>query len=245
VIVYIERRAAPVVVQGGYDPRPTALYLFIGFAGVAVLGGLLGAVKPVRRLVGRFRPVADPARRRGAVAATVTAAALVASTVLAMLGGVLIAANGSGPVVPGTGLDWTVLAVGTVMLGGTSAYGRRGGIFGTLLAVCLVQVFLAWAAARDWTIDPWAVGGVTLGAGLVVTRLVEAYGRPRPAGFPPEPVGPVGDGAISSGWALTPSAEPVDTWPSVLPVRDAETDVDSWEAPRWQAEPRRWDADGR
>ncbi|MCW3840947.1 ABC transporter permease [Micromonospora yasonensis] len=245
VIVYIERRAAPVVVQGGYDPRPTAIYLFLGFAAVAVLGGLLGAIKPVRRLVGRFRPVADPARRRGAVAAIVTALALVASTVLAMLGGVLIAANGSGPVVPDTGLDWTVLAVGTVLLAGTSAYGRRGGIFGALFAVGLVEVFLAWAAARGWTVSRWAVGGATLAAGLVVTRLVEALGRPRPLGGAAVPVGPPGDGTISAGWALTPSPEPADAWPSVLPVRTTDTSVDAWEAPRWENDPRRWDADDR
>nr|WP_199737012.1 MULTISPECIES: ABC transporter permease [Micromonospora] len=243
VIVYIERRTTPVVVQGGYDPRQTAIYLFLGFAAVAVLGGLLGAIKPVRRLVGRYRPVADPARRRGVVAAMVTALALIASTVLAMLGGVLIAANGSGPVAPVTGLDWTVLAVGTVMLAGTSAYGRRGGIFGALFAVGLVEVFLAWAATRGWTISRWAVGGATLGAGLLVTRLVESLGRPRPAGA--GQVGPPGDGTISAGWALTPSPEPADAWPSVLPVRNTDTTVDAWEAPRWQNDPRRWDTDDR
>ncbi|MFI5835290.1 ABC transporter permease [Micromonospora sp. NPDC051300] len=249
VIVWLERRTAPVTVQGDYDPRRTALYLFVGFAAVAVLGGLFGAIKPVRRLIGRFRPVADPARRRGAVAATVTALAIVASTVLAMFGGMLIAANGDGTVTPGTGLDWSVLAVGTVLLGGTSAYGRRGGIFGALLSVCLVVVFLAWTVAHDWTVSRWAVGGAALGAGLLVTRLVETFGRPRPA--PPGPgasgpLRPTGDGTLSSGWAMTPAPEPTDTWPSVLPVRgDTDTPVDAWEAPRWESEPRRWDADGR
>ncbi|OKI52777.1 ABC transporter permease [Micromonospora sp. CB01531] len=243
VIVYIERRTGPVVVQGGYDPRPTALYLVIGFAAVAVLGGLFGAIRPIRRLVGRFRPVADPARRRGAVAATVAAFAMIGSTVLAMLGGMLIAANGSGPVAPATGLDWSVLAVGTAMLGGTSAYGRRGGIFGTLFAVSLVEVFLVWAAAQGWTISRWAVGGATLGTGLLVTRLVEAFGRPRPA-LVPAGLGPPGDPTISSGWALARPPEPADDWPSVLPVGTDPT-VDTWDAPRWESEPRRWDTDDR
>ncbi|MCW3813114.1 ABC transporter permease [Micromonospora sp. DR5-3] len=243
VVVYIERRTAPVVLQGGYDFRRTALYLFIGFAAVAVLGGLFGAMRPVRRLVGRFRPVADPARRRGGVAATVAALALIGSTVLATLGGVLIVANGNGPVAPRSGLDWSVLAIGTAMLAGTSAYGRRGGIFGTLFAVSLVEVFLVWAAAQGWTISRWAVGGATLGIGLLVTRLVEAFGRPRQA-FVPAEVGPSGDGTISTGWALTRPPEPADAWPSVLPVR-TDTTVDAWDAPRWESEPRRWDADDR
>ncbi|MGR6322550.1 ABC transporter permease [Micromonospora soli] len=245
VIVYIERRTFPVVVQGAYDPRRTALYLFVGFAAVAVLGGLFGAIKPVRRLVGRFRPVADPARRRGAVAATVTMLALAGSTVLALLGGVLIAANGSGPVVPGTGLDWTVLAVGAVLLAGTSAYGRRGGIFGALLAVGLVEVFLAWATARGWTVSRWALGAAALGVGLLATRLVETFGRPRVPGAGTVEVGPPGDGTISSGWALTPQPEQADTWPSVLPIRTTDTAVDAWDAPRWETGPRRWEDDDR
>lgn len=249
VIVWLERRTAPVTVQGDYDPRRTALYLFVGFAAVAVLGGLFGAIKPVRRLLGRFRPVADPARRRGAVAAVVTALALVGSTVLATFGGMLIAANGDGTVAPGTGLDWSVLAVGAVLLGGTSAYGRRGGIFGALLSVSLVVVFLAWTVAHDWTVSRWAVGGAALGAGLLVTRLVETFGRPRPAPPGPGAAGPVrpaGDGTLSSGWAMTPAPEPAETWPSVLPVRgNTDTPVEAWEAPRWEDEPRRWDADDR
>ena len=246
VIVYLERRTGPVTVQGDYDPRRSALYLFVGFAAVAVLGGLFAAMKPVRRLIGRFRPVADPARRRGAVAATVTALALVGSTVLAMLGGVLIAANGDGQVAPGTGLDWTVLAVGTVMLAGTSAYGRRGGIFGTLFAVCLVVVFLAWTVPYGWTVSRWALGAAVLGVGLLVTRLVETFGRPRPAAtVGTGPVRPPRDGALSGGWTMTPAPEPADTWPSVLPVRQHDTPVEAWEAPRWDNEPRRWDADDR
>ncbi|MEU2615563.1 ABC transporter permease [Micromonospora sp. NPDC007271] len=244
VIVYIERRTGPVLVQGGYDPRPNALYFFLGFAAVAVLGGLFGAMRPIRRLVGRFRPVADPARRRGGVAATVTVLALTGSTVLAMLGGMLLAANRSGPLTPATGLDWSVLAVGTAMLAGTSAYGRRGGVFGTLFAVSLVAVFLTWARTRGWMINRWAVGGAVLGAGLLVTRLVETFGRPRPAGAGAE-VLPPGDGTDSTGWALTSPSEPADAWSSVLPLRTTDTPVDTWEAPRWESEPRRWDADDR
>ncbi|MFI7523064.1 ABC transporter permease [Micromonospora globbae] len=241
VVVYIERRAEPVLVQGEYDPRRHAYYLCAGFAAVAVLGGLFGAIRAVRRLVGRFRPVADPARRRGAVAAVVTSAALVGSTVLAMLAGVLIAANNTGPVAPTAGLDWTVLAVGVALLAGTSAYGRRGGIFGTLFAVGLTSAFLAYAQARDWTVSRWAVGAVALGVGLVVTRLVERFGRP---GSPaPEAPEPAGDGPLSSGWAVHGSG-PVEDWPPTLPTPATDSPMDPWRSSRWETEPRRWD-DGR
>ncbi|WP_328421220.1 ABC transporter permease [Micromonospora sp. NBC_00389] len=241
VMVFIERRSAPVLVQGDYDPGRTAGYLFAGFAAVAILGGLFGGIRAIRRLVGRNRPVADPARRRGAVAAVVTAVALVGSTVLAALAGVLLAANGPGSVTPTPGLDWTVLAIGMALLGGTSAFGRRGGVFGTLLAVGLVTTFQAYARARDWTVDTWTVGGVAIGVGLLVTRLVETFGRPRPGSTDrPEPVG---DGTISTGWNV-PLSQPVDNWPPTLPTPAAPQQADPWRDPRWEDSPRRWD-DGR
>ncbi|WP_232290144.1 ABC transporter permease [Micromonospora sp. ATCC 39149] len=235
VVVYIQRRSEPVLAQGGYDPRDTAFYLFAGFAAVAVLGGLFGAIRPVRRLVGRFRPVADPARRRGGVAATVVVFAFVFSTVLATLAGILLASNGDGPVVPTEGLGWTTLAVGTALLGGTSAYGRRGAIFGTLLAASLVTVLYAWLDAGGWTVSRWAVGGAALGVGLVITRLVEAYGWPRPAGADPEPA-PGGDGTIGSGWSVSRPA-PVGDWPPALPTRADDTPTDPWDPSRWDAPP--------
>ncbi|MEH0841377.1 ABC transporter permease [Micromonospora sp. CPCC 205711] len=244
VIVWIEQRTGPVPVQGDYDPHRTAFYLFAGFAAVAALGGIFGALRTVRRLVGRYRPVADPARRRGVVAAMVTSAGLVGSTVLAMLAGVLVAANDAGPVVPAAGLDWTVLAIGVAMLAGTSAYGRRGGIFGTLLAVCLVVVFLAWAEARGWTVSRWSVGAAALGVGLVVTRLVETFGRPRGTVAERAEFVPAGDGTISSGWSL-PRSNGTGNWPPALPDRTDATPSDPWTAPRWEKAPDRWDAGDR
>ncbi|MFG1652867.1 ABC transporter permease [Micromonospora sp. NPDC049275] len=242
VVVYIERRSTSILVQGDYDPRPTAGYLFAGFAAVAVLGGLFGTIRSIRRLVGRYRPVADPARRRGALAAVVAAVALVGSTVLAALAGVLLAANGPGAVTPTSGLDWTVLAIGVSLLGGTSAYGRRGGVFGTVLAVGLVTVFQEYAPERDLTVSPWTVGGVALGVGLLVTRLVERFGRPRPDSV--EKPEPIGDGTISTGWNV-PQPQPADNWPPTLPTPPAPEPADPWRDPRWETGPRHWDADDR
>ncbi|MEU7585933.1 ABC transporter permease [Micromonospora sp. NPDC049230] len=242
VVVFIERRSAPVLVQGDYDPGRSAGYLFAGFAAVAVLGGLFGAIRAIRRLVGRYRPVADPARRRGAVAVVVAAAALVGSTVLAALAGVLIAADHPEPVAPTSGLDWTVLAIGVALLAGTSAYGRRGGVFGTVLAVSLVTVFQAYAPERGWTVSTWAVGGVVLGVGLLVTRLVETFGRPRPGST--DKSEPVADGTISTGWTM-PQSQSVDNWPPTLPTPAAPQPVDPWRDPRWEDSPRRWDVDER
>ncbi|SCL20992.1 monosaccharide ABC transporter membrane protein, CUT2 family (TC 3.A.1.2.-) [Micromonospora nigra] len=243
VVVYIEQRATPVLVQAGYDPRTGAGQLFAGFAAVAVLGGLFGAIRPVRRLVGRFRSVADPARRRGAVAGAVVAAAFVCSTVMAVLAGAIVATGGAATVAPVVGMDWTVLAVGMALLAGTSGYGRRGGVFGTLLVVCLVVLFLEYARTRGWEVSRWLVGGAALGVGLAVTRLVETWGRPA-AGTTAERPSVAGDGRISAGWAI-PRAESVDTWAPAVPDRSFEGPADPWQAPRWDTGPRRWDAEDR
>ena len=178
VIVYDQLRTAPVTVQADYDPANQAFYLFGGFALLAVLGGALGTVMPIRRLVGRLRPAGDPARRVGGSAVFPVLAALVLSSVFAVGAGILMAAQSTGPIRPGTGLEWTGLAFGAALLAGTSAYGRRGGIFGTLLAVAGLTLFLDYANRRDFDIALFAIAACAVGGGLVVTRLVETYGRP-------------------------------------------------------------------
>ncbi|MEU6022461.1 ABC transporter permease [Micromonospora sp. NPDC047134] len=244
VVVYIEQRAAPVLVQGDYDPRGIAGQLFVGFAAVTVIGGLFGAIGPVRRLVGRFRPVADPARRRGVAAAVVTAGGYVCSTVLAMLAGALLASV-DGTVTPADGLDWTVLAVGAVLLAGTSAFGLRGGVFGTLLTVGAVGLFLAYAQARGWTVSRWLIGGAVLAVGLGVTRLVERLGRP--ASEPARPVSPPAAGEPTGGaggWAMS-QPEPVGDWPPVLPAQSTDNPTDPWGPRRWETNSPIWQADDR
>lgn len=178
VIVYDQLRTAPVTVQADYDPANQAFYLFGGFALLAVIGGALGTVLPIRRMIGRLRPAGDPARRRGGAAVFPVLAALVLSSVFAVGAGILMAAQATAPIRPGTGLEWTGLAFGAALLAGTSAFGRRGGIFGTLLAVAGLTLFLDYAARRDFDIALFAIGACAVGGGLIVTRLVETYGRP-------------------------------------------------------------------
>jgi hypothetical protein len=180
IIVYDQLRTAPVAVQATYDPADHAFYLFGGFALLAVIGGALGTVMPIRRLIGRLRPAGDPARRRGAAAAFPVVVALVLSSVFAVGAGILMAAQSTTPIQPGTGLEWSGLAFGTALLAGTSAYGRRGGIFGTLLAVAGLTLFLDYADRRNLDIALFAIAACAIGGGLIVTRLVETYGRPLP-----------------------------------------------------------------
>ncbi|GAA1570460.1 hypothetical protein GCM10009827_110380 [Dactylosporangium maewongense] len=172
------------VVTGAYDPHGQALWWMLGVVLVAVAGSAIGLIRPVRRAVGRFRPVADPARRRGGGAATITGFAIAGSALLASFAGVLTALdqrevtttqNG----MAAAGLSITILALGAALLGGTSVYGRRGGVLGTVLAVAAITLLFQYSAAEQWNIAPLAVGGSAIAIGLVVTRLIETFGRPR------------------------------------------------------------------
>jgi hypothetical protein len=173
-------RVAPVNVQGDYDPSQQAFFLFGGFALLAVFGGALGTVAPLRRWLGGMRPGGDPANRRGVAVAVPVLGSLVLSSVFAVVAGFLMAAQATGPIVPGTGLEWTGIAIGLALLAGTSAYGRRGGLFGTLFAVVALTLFLDYSNRKDFDISLFAIAACVFGAGLVITRLVETYGRPLP-----------------------------------------------------------------
>ncbi len=102
------------------------------------------------------------------------------SSVFAVGAGFLLAAQSAKPIVPATGLEWTGIALGTALIAGTSAYGRRGGVFGTLLAVAGMALFLDYADRRNFDIALFAVAAGAIGGGLIITRLVETYGKPLP-----------------------------------------------------------------
>ncbi len=236
-IVWLQKHSATVpVTSGGYNPLRHAYYLAAGFAALAILGGLIGSIKSVRRAVGRFRPIADPARRRGGVAAGLTATSLIVSMVLPAVGGILLGASApSGQLTPTLGLELTGLTLGAVLIGGTSAFGRRGGVFGTFFAVLLLVLFIRYDEIEDWRISPFALAASMICVGLIVTRLVEMIGRPRSARDDEDEnsddVWTTGSGTQgSSGW--TPPR--ADSWSSSLPAQpSAGRTTDLWSDDRW------------
>jgi ribose/xylose/arabinose/galactoside ABC-type transport system permease subunit len=165
-------RQAAVTMTAGYDPAPHAYYWFGGFCALSITASLVGLIPPVRRAFGRFRPVADPALRRGWIAGTNTLAAIVAASILAGVAGVLWVSSAGAAEASG-GFELTALAIGAALLGGTSAYGRRGGIFGTVFAVALLAVLARYALQVGWGWSDALLGAAAIGVGLVVTRLVE------------------------------------------------------------------------
>src|SRR6185437_9465758 len=202
VMVWINQHRAAKVVDGTYDPHKHALYWFAGLALVSVAGGLLGMIKFVRRGVGRFRPVADPAKRRGGTGGALSAVALMGSSILAAGAGIVLALDQRDVTPTDNGLALTGLALGAALLGGTSAFGRRGGIFGTLLAVILIVLLVRYSSAEKWNVSLLAVAAFAIGGGLVVTRLVETFGRPRPLIEEPEEPLEIGE-TTTGGWSRT------------------------------------------
>ena len=225
VIVFDQLRTAPVAVQGTFDPSDQAFYLFGAFALLAVFGGATGTVTPVRRWLGRLRPVGDPAARRGGLVAVPVIGSLMLSSLFAVVAGVLMAAQSTQPIVPGTGLEWTGIAIGTALLAGTSAYGRRGGIFGTLLAVAAMALFLDYADRRNLDIALFAIAGCAVAGGLIITRLVETYGSPLPAPL----IGDEWNATATTGPANWQPDRP-DTWEQTTPPQPRS---DRWDDGPW------------
>jgi ribose/xylose/arabinose/galactoside ABC-type transport system permease subunit len=228
VIVFVQFRTRPVVVQGDYNPANHAFWLFGGFALLAVIGGALGTVTPIRSLLGRMRSGGDPADRRGARVALPVIGSLVLSSVFAVVAGILMAAQSTQPIVPATGLEWTGIAFGAALLAGTSAFGRRGGIFGTLLAVAAMALFLDYSDRRNLDIALFAIGACAIGGGLVITRLIETYGRPLAAD------GVDGDwnGAATTGPAANWSPEMPETFTPSVPAQNPRWDEGPWAGSR-------------
>jgi len=161
-----------------YRPGDHAVYWFVGFAAVSLLAGMLCLAGPVRRMIGAFRPSGDPSESPGFGPGLSALTALIGSCLLAALAGVLTALMNRGAA-PDPGFALTGLALGAVLIGGTSGYGRRGGVAGTLLGVVLLCLVLRLAAVENWPVPTLGYAAVAILVGLLITRMVEAAGRPR------------------------------------------------------------------
>jgi ribose/xylose/arabinose/galactoside ABC-type transport system permease subunit len=229
VIVWIQKQGSPVTVAGEFDPTDRAWYYLSGFVAASLLGAALCAIRPLRRGVGRFRPIGDPAQRRGFFAALVTGGAVVSSTVLAAVAGILLAGLSSS-VRPDLGMDWTGLAIGVALVGGVSAFGRRGGVFGTILATVVVSMVIRLGEAASWRLSPYAVAGAAVAAGLIVTRLVETFGKPL---LTPDEESWSAEATSTwsggSGWVGSDTG----SWSSSLPTQPTATRPDPWQDDRW------------
>lgn len=157
VLALLDGRTIPLPVGAIYP----GVLGFAVFAVVSVAGGLLWNRQEVRKDLGSGWP--------GAVLG------LAGSSVLAAAGGIaLLLRLGEAP--PGNqGLYTTVLALAAVLLGGTSPYGERAGVAGTVLGVLILAVaqgLLAYHGAPVWMF--MLVMGTMVMIGLGASKLLDA-----------------------------------------------------------------------
>ena len=187
---------------------PATLWLAV-FAVVSIAGGALWLVPGVRTALSATRNSEDPGQWAGLPAGLGAVAGLTGSSLLAGLGGVSLALYlGVGDPVSG-GINLTLVAFAAVLVGGVSVFGRRAGVFGTVLGVIVAQTLLFIMDTHDfsplWLYAP--IGGLAV-LGLCVSRALEGItdvlnrqrsaGTFAPAGFVgPGPVGPPGGSAVT------------------------------------------------
>lgn len=244
VVVWLQLQPAQIPLAGAFDPTGRAAFLFTAVATVAVLAGLAGSIRSVRHALGRFRPIGDPADRRGGKAAVLTGVALVVSLPLSVMAGVILVAGAGDPAQGSVGVNWftwTVLGFGLALVAGTSAFGRRGGVFGTVLAVAALVLFDRFQQLQDYRIALLATAVGTLLIGLLATRLVERFGRPRRSES--------GDSPEKDRWQTTTPAATTpptradgglpaerslaESWAAALPARQAPIRPSPWDDDPW------------
>jgi ribose/xylose/arabinose/galactoside ABC-type transport system permease subunit len=190
----------PVRFSGSY---PTALWYGLFFM-VSVGGGALWLIPGLRRPLAPSRDPADPARWTGPRAGLGAIAGLTGSSFLAGLAAVPLLMRIQAA--DATGANLTTVAFAAVLLGGASVFGRRAGVFGTLIAVTIVaiiQVLVAYNGGSFWvsTLVIGLAGLFGLAACRGLESVTDQLNRRRPAAFsPPPPPSPPPPVPRPPGW---------------------------------------------
>jgi ribose/xylose/arabinose/galactoside ABC-type transport system permease subunit len=184
VLSYAERTIIPVRFGGGY---PTAMWYAV-FVVVSVGGGALWLVPGIRRPLSVLRNPGDPARWTGPRSGLGAVAGLTGSSFLAGLAAVPLVMRLQAADTNGASL--TTVAFAAVLLGGVSVFGRRGGVFGTLLGVTIVAIIQTLVAYNDgpfWvsTLIVGLAALLGLGASRALESVTDTLNRGRPAVTPP------------------------------------------------------------
>lgn len=155
-----------------------------GVAVASVVLGIVGATGTVRERFGACaEATSSPGVRSSGATKLLTAVMLVASSTLAAAAGMWLVWSQipAGPV-RSVGLDPTMLTLfgfAAALVGGTSVYGRRGGVLGTLLACLVLSAVLTLQMLHGWRVNEAWILMVAAGVGLVVMRIVDAAGSPK------------------------------------------------------------------
>ena len=154
--------------------QPTTALWFGLFLVASIGGGLLWLlVPPVRAFLSARRRAGDPGTWGGVGALLAALAGLGVSGLLAGLSGVLEAERiASASVSDGT--TTMAVAIGAVLLGGVSVFGRRAGVAGTFLGVMILAIAQTIMLLNGLESGYFLiVAAVAIVAGLAVSRLLE------------------------------------------------------------------------
>jgi ribose/xylose/arabinose/galactoside ABC-type transport system permease subunit len=180
---------APVIPVRFGGTYPTALWYGLFFM-VSAGGGALWLLPGVRGPLAASRGPGDPARWTGPRAGVGAIAGLTGSSFLAGLAAVPLLMRIQAAESSATNL--TTVALAAVLLGGTSVFGRRAGVFGTLLAVTILAIVQSLVAYNDGPF--WAstlVIGLAALFGVAACRGLESatdqLNRRRSASLAPPP----------------------------------------------------------
>lgn len=166
---YTEGTVIPVRFTGSYS---TSLWYGLFFV-ISVGGGALWLVPGLRRPLSARRTAREPGRWAGLQTNLGAVAGLTGSSLLAGLAAIPVLMHVQATGVSGTNI--TTLALAAVLLGGTSVFGRRAGIFGTLLGVTVVtvtQTLITYNNGPAWMFT--LVVGLAALLGLGVSRGIES-----------------------------------------------------------------------
>lgn len=201
-------QAGTIVMPG--VPAPSGGLWFTLFVLASLGGGAVWLVPAVRRTLGATRRAGDAAQW-GGVAAFGALAGLSVSSLLAGVSGVVSAQW----LQAGTTTNTSTLsfALGAVLLGGVSVFGRRAGVAGTALAVVAltaVQTTMTLKGASAGAVAIVAAAAIVLG--LPVSRLLETVagrmpGR-RAAGRGPGTAPPAAQPAFGNWPGAAPAPPP-------------------------------------
>jgi ribose/xylose/arabinose/galactoside ABC-type transport system permease subunit len=195
VLAFAKGQFVSVPFSGSYS---TAMWYGL-FLVLSAGGGALWLIPAVRRPLSAVREPGDPARWLGLRAGLGAVAGLTVSSFLAGLAAVPMLMRLRVAETSSTTQVTFVLAA--VLFGGVSVYGRRAGVFGTLLAVTILSIVQTLVVSHD---GPFWVSSLVLGLaalfGLAVSRGIESVtdllGRSRPSApytppaMTPGPYGP-------------------------------------------------------
>jgi hypothetical protein len=94
----------------------------------------------------------------------------------------------------------------------------------------LITLFLRYEEAMEWDISSLAIASGILVAGVIVTRIVETYGRPRSRDEGVDDEEWTEPDSSSTGWN---SSRRADSWASPLPTQTTAARTDPWDSDRW------------